>query len=433
MKFPHFSTGYRFHRFGPNLRWHFRIVLGSFLLGALLSRAQEAPSQSDSEAMSDVGQFYPWLQENADRQRLSLSYLSRDWEDREQWSQAGRAKMHELLAYDPPRGPLNPKIIETVPTDGVTRYRVRYSVTADRETEAFLLIPDGLNKPAPAVVAIHDHGGFYYFGKEKITETEDPPGILTEFIERSYGGRTYADELARRGFVVLVPDGFYFGSQRIDEAAVNERFSGELRDSEPEATRNDSIHRFNRFANSHETLMAKTIFTAGATWPGILFQGDRASVDYLLTRPEVDGDRIGCIGLSIGGFRSAHLTGLDPRIKAAVVAGWMTSYGSLLKNHLRSHTWMIYVPGQLQYLDLPDVASLNAPRPLMVINCLQDRLFTFEGMRDAEKKLAAIYDKMGARDQFLCRYYDVPHSLNIQMQDDAIDWLSRWLKPGDFK
>jgi len=383
--------------------------------------------------MADVGQFYPWLQENADRQRLSLSYLSRDWEDREQWSQAGRAKMHELLAYDPPRGPLNPKIIETVPTDGVTRYRVRYSVTADRETEAFLLIPDGLNKPAPAVVAIHDHGGFYYFGKEKITETEDPPGILTEFIERSYGGRTYADELARRGFVVLVPDGFYFGSQRIDEAAVNERFSGELRDSEPEATRNDSIHRFNRFANSHETLMAKTIFTAGATWPGILFQGDRASVDYLLTRPEVDGDRIGCIGLSIGGFRSAHLTGLDPRIKAAVVAGWMTSYGSLLKNHLRSHTWMIYVPGQLQYLDLPDVASLNAPRPLMVINCLQDSLFTFEGMRDAEKKLAAIYDKMGARDQFLCRYYDVPHSLNIQMQDDAIDWLSRWLKPGDFK
>ncbi len=412
----------------PCLRWALPVILGTLLIGVV--RAQEPTNQSVDEALADVGQFYPWLQGNADGQPLSLSYLSRNWEDREQWSQTGRAKMHELLAYDPPRGPLNPRVLETVAKEGFTRYRVRYSVTADRETEAFLLIPDGLTQPAPAVVAIHDHGGFYFFGKEKITETENPPGILTRFIERSYGGRTYADELARRGFVVLVPDGFYFGSQRIDAGEVSERFARDLRESEANATQDDSIHRFNRFASSHETLMAKTIFTAGATWPGILFQGDRASVDYLLTRPEVDGERIGCIGLSIGGFRSAHLAGLDPRIKASVVAGWMTSYGSLLKNHLRSHTWMIYVPGQLQYLDLPDVASLNAPRPLMVINCLQDRLFTLEGMRAAETKLASIYDKMEARDRFLCRYYDVPHSLNVEMQDDAIDWLSRWLSPG---
>ncbi len=431
MSCPFFSARKRFRRMTLNLRWHSRIVLSSLFMGVPLSQAQEAPSQTESEIGADVGQFYPWLQANAEDQPPALSYLARDWDDREQWSSDGRAKMHELLAFNPLRGPLNPEVLETVARDGFTRYRVRYSVTANRETEAFLLIPEGLKKPAPAVVAIHDHGGFYYFGKEKITETENPPDILTRFIERSYGGRTYADELARRGFVVLVPDGFYFGSQRIDATAVNERFAGELRDSEPGETRDESIHRFNRFASSHETLVAKTIFTAGTTWPGILFQGDRASVDYLLTRPEVDGDRIGCIGLSIGGFRSAHLTGLDPRIKAAVVAGWMTSYGSLLKNHLRNHTWMIYVPGQLQYLDLPDVASLNAPRPLMVINCLQDRLFTLEGMQDAEKTLASIYEKMGARDQFLCRYYDVPHSLNIEMQDDAIDWLSRWLKPGD--
>ncbi len=429
MSFTLFCTRKRFHRIPPNFWWHSRILLSSLFLGVLLSRAQEAPTQNESEVLADVGQFYPWLQESADHQPLALSYLARDWDDREQWRLAGRAKMHELLAFNRPQGPLNPETIETVAMDGFTRYRVRYSVTANRETEAFLLIPDGLERPAPAVVAIHDHGGFYYFGKEKITETENPPDILTRFIERSYGGRTYADELARRGFVVLVPDGFYFGSQRIDVSEVNERFAGELRDSKSGETRDEMIHRFNRFASSHETLMAKTIFTAGTTWPGILFQGDRASVDYLLTRPEVDGDRIGCMGLSIGGFRSAHLTGLDPRIKAAVVAGWMTSYGSLLKNHLRSHTWMIYLPGQLQYLDLPDVASLNAPRPLMVINCLQDRLFTLEGMQDAEKTLAAVYEKMGARDQFLCRYYDVPHSLNIEMQDDAIDWLSRWLKP----
>ena len=406
-------------RFGLN-----PVCLWVSAFGLAFLSCESLPAQVIDSA--DVGQFYPWLQEQADSQPMSLSYLAREWPDRDEWAISGRAKMRELLAYEQSAGPLNAETLNVTRKENYTRYRIRYSVTPNRETEAFLLVPRGLEKPAPAVIAIHDHGGFYYFGKEKITETDDPPGILTDFINRSYGGRTYADELAKRGFVVLVPDGFYFGSQRIDIEKVDERFSKEIRDLD---TSTDSyIRQFNRFASSHETLMAKTIFTAGSTWPGILFQGDRASVDYLLTRPEVDGDRIGCIGLSIGGFRSAHLAGLDHRIKAAVVAGWMTTYGSLLKRHLRSHTWMIYVPGQLNYLDLPDVASLNAPRPLMVINCLQDRLFTLEGMRAAEEKLENIYQKMNAADRFQCRYYDVPHSLNVEMQDDAIDWLSQWLQ-----
>jgi hypothetical protein len=70
-----------------------------------------------------------------------------------------------------------------------------------------------------------------------------------------------------------------------------------------------------------------------------------------------------------------------------------------------AHTWMIYVPGQLSFLNLPDVASLNATQPLMVINCLQDQFFTMEGMKSAETKLAAIYGRM---------------------QADAIAWLERW-------
>ncbi len=385
-----------------------------------------AVAQESAAPPADVGQYYPFLQKHADRMPRSFSYLARDWPDREQWRLQGRAKMHELLAYDPPACPLNAQVLEKVQKDGYTRSLVRYSVAVDRTTDAFLLIPDNRNGPAPAVVAIHDHGGFYYFGKEKITEIEDPPEILKRFIERSYGGRTYADELARQGFVVLVPDGFYFGSQRIDAASVSTRFTSTLKDLEPGS--DDYIQKFNRFASSHETLTAKTIFTSGATWPGILFQGDQTSVDYLLMREEVDPERIGCIGLSIGGFRSAHLAGLDPRIKAAVVAGWMTTYDTLLKNHLRNHTWMIYVPGQLRYLDLPDVVSLNARRPLMVINCLQDRLFTLKGMQAAERKLDTIYKKMNAQERFKCRYYDVPHSLNVPMQNDAIKWLERWLK-----
>jgi len=375
----------------------------------------------------DGGNLYPMLQNYADKSEVSLSYLARDWPDIEQWRIRGRAKMQELLSFDTEAVPLAPVILDTVKCDGYTRYLVRYSVAPNRTTEAFLLIPDGLKEPAPAVIALHDHGAFYYFGKEKHTRIENAPQVLKDFIDKAYGGRTYADELVRHGFVVLCPDAFYFGSQRLDPGQVSDRMTSKF----PELNSDDENERilaFNRFAQSHETLTAKMMFTAGTTWPGILFQGDRASVDYLLTRPEVDPGSIGCMGLSIGGFRSDHLFGLDPRIKAAVAAGWMTTYSSLLHSDLLWHTWMIYVPRQHNFLDLPDVASLNAPNPLMIINCSRDNLFPLEGMRAAEKKIAAIYEKMGASDKFKCTFYDVPHSLNVRMQDDAIAWLGKWLK-----
>jgi len=378
------------------------------------------------EFKSDVGNFYPMLEGYAGRSEFPLSFLSHEWPDVAAWRKQGRDQMHELLSYNPKPADPEARILESTQKDGYTRHLVRYHISADRTTEAFLLIPDGLDGPAPAVLALHCHSGFYYYGKEKSTETKDPIKALQDLIDGTYGGRPFADELARRGFVVLVPDAFYFGVQRLDVDQLPSRYTVPLREVEPGS--NAYVHRFNPIAGRHEDLIAKTIFAAGTTWPGILFQGDRASVDYLLTRPEVDPDKIGCIGLSIGGFRSAHLFGLDARIKCAVVAGWMTTYEALLYDHLHSHTWMIYVPRQHNFLDLPDVATLNAPNPLMVINCLKDSLFTLEGMQAAEQKIATVYQKMGAADRFQCKYYDEPHSLKIPAQNDAIAWLETWLK-----
>jgi dienelactone hydrolase len=377
--------------------------------------------------LPDVGNFYQMLQDYADQSEMSLSYLSRDWPELEQWRIRGRAKMQELLAFEPKPTPLQPEILQQTEEETYTKYLVRYSVTPHRKTEAFLLIPKGLTEPAPAVIALHDHGGFYYFGKEKITDTENKPEILQQFINRSYGGRTYADELARRGFVVLCPDNFYFGSQRIDVDQVPEHFTGQYPALQSQ-DQNEYIRAFNSFCGAHEQYMAKYIFASGTTWPGIMFHGDRVAVDYLLTRPEVDPQRIGCMGLSIGGFRSAHLSALDPRIKVAVVAGWMTTYRMQLFNKLRWHTWMVYVPRQMTFLDVPDVVSLSAPNPLMVINCEQDQLYPLEAMQAADRKIAAIYKKMQAEDRYQCNYYDVPHSLNVEMQDDAIAWLEKWLQ-----
>jgi dienelactone hydrolase len=175
--------------------------------------------------------------------------------------------------------------------------------------------------------------------------------------------------------------------------------------------------------------MEKTMLTAGTTWLGMIVQGDRVAIDFLLSRPEVDAQKIACMGLSLGGLRSTYLFGMDSRIKAGVIAGFSTTYGHMLREYVR-HTWMMYVRRQYQFLDLPDVASLNAPRPLLVLNCKQDALFNPAGMQAAETKLAAIYTKMKAPEKFTCTYYDVPHSMTIAMQEDAFAWLEKWLING---
>jgi len=399
-------------------------TIAFMLLLVFLQAASPLRAQKNAE---DLGQYYPEFQEYSDTRSNTLSYLSKDWPELEQWRVLGRAKMMELLCYTPAPVSLNPIIPEETKKNGYTRYKVSYSLTPFRRTEAYLLIPDGLKKPAPAVIALHDHGGFYYYGKEKIVETENQPAVLKEFIAQAYGGRTYADELARRGFVVLCPDAFYFGSQRLDIS----KKSGYLLDDFPEIgsqDENKAIKAYNSFCNRYEEIIARYLFGSGTTWPGVMFHADRVAVDYLLTRPEVDPGRIGCMGLSIGGFRSAHLFGLDPRISAAVDAGWMTTYSMQTDNHFRHHTWMIYIPRQLEYLDLPDVVSLSVPKPLMIINCKKDLLYSMDAMEAAAGKVAEIYKKAGAPDHFAARWYDVPHSLNVEMQDEAIKWLERWLK-----
>lgn len=400
------------------LLWKPAIFLLAFMLLSIYASAQDVSS--------DIGNFYPILKAYSGKHNSKLSYLKQNPKQREKWRKEARAKMMELLAFNPEPAPLNSEVLSKIQRDGYTQYLVRYNLNELQKTEAILLIPDNLKKPAPAVIALHDHGGFYFYGKEKHSLTDNQPTILKEYIQNLYEGRTYADELAKRGFIVLSPDAMYFGSQKLDPSLLSDA-KGYAKKIEG-AEESEIIQIYNKqVAGPNEVAMNKTILTSGTTWMGMISQGDRVAVDFLLSRPEVDPGRIGCIGLSLGGLRSTYLFGLDPRIKTGVVAAFSTTYEHMLQNHAR-HTWMMYVPQQYQYLDLPDVASINAPRPLLVMNCNQDKLFSIEGMKAAEQKLSAVYTKMKASDKFKTNYYDVPHSMTIAMQEDAFDWLEKWLK-----
>jgi dienelactone hydrolase len=301
--------------------------------------------------------------------------------------------------------------------------RVEFNTTPDIRVPAFVLIPKRARFPAPGLVALHDHGGFYVWGKEKLVEQEGEHAVLTDFKRQYYSGRSIASDLARAGYVVVVIDMFYWGERRMllagDAADWRER---------PGSMSAERIAAFNRRSSEGEPLVGRTIFAAGFTWAGVMFWDDVRTVDYLLRRPEVDPGRIGCVGLSMGGLRSVHLAALDDRIKAAVVVGWMASFPAQLRSHIRNtigHTKL--VPGLYREMDYPDVASLAMPSALLVINGSRDALFEPAGVRASFDKLAACYAKAGAGERLRTRLYDTPHEFNAEMQAEAWAWLARHL------
>jgi dienelactone hydrolase len=299
---------------------------------------------------------------------------------------------------------------------------ITFQTTPDIRVPAYVLIPEKAKVPAPGIVALHCHGGFYVWGKEKLVDAEREHPALAEYKQQLYHGRGIASDLARRGYVVIVIDAFYWGERRMllddDPASYRDR---------SEMTRED-VSKFNQRSQQGEQLVARSLFTAGITWPGVALWDDLRTVDYLASRPEVDATRLGCVGLSMGGYRSFLLAALEPRIKVAVDVGWMTSFAAQIRKHVVNTIGLTFhIGGLYRYLDLPDLAALIAPRALMVINGSKDTLFAPDGVRAAFDKIGACFRKAGAADHQRCRLYNTPHEFNPQMQAEAWDWLARWV------
>jgi len=383
-----------------------------------------------SERKSDIGAYYEQIAALCASYEQELSFLHDKWKDLDIWRTAAREKVIDLLSYNPPEAPLNPVTISQTDCGAYIREEVEFNVSAQSRISGTLLIPKGGEAPYPAVVALHDHGGYYYHGREKLLDTPDEPGILRDFKEELYEGVSWASELVKEGYVVLIIDAFYFGARRVDYDSLSDEIKA-LYGDPLQGLEKDSeayIKAFNEMSQKYEAILIKHILTAGATWAGIMAHDDRVSVDYLLTRPEVDPNRIGCAGLSLGGYRGALLAGTDPRISCAVVTGWMPSYKSLLHSHLREHTYMVYIPGLLRHMEFPDLLSTFTPNPLFVQQCRQDNLYPETGMQEAADRIKAVYQKAGAPEEFKYAFYDCPHRFGREMQKDAFAWLEGHLK-----
>jgi dienelactone hydrolase len=343
-----------------------------------------------------------------------------------EWQKRGRAEVQRVFTYSPEKVPLDVKVHSVDKRDGYQMRTISFAGSPYYRIPAFLLVPDGKG-PFPAVVALHDHGGWFMHGKEKLVAIEGEHVAVTEFRGRAYGGRPWAEALAKRGFVVVVADAFYWGDRRLKYEDEPEELKALVAGLDTASV--DYVRAMNRYLVDRTTDLHIRMSFAGMNWGGIITYDDRRAVDLLTSLPEVDDARIGCVGLSGGGFRSTYLAGMEPRIKAAVIVGWMTSLPTTTDIPYQVHRDMFDPFGVHANLDHPDVASLAAPGcAIFVQNCGQDRLFTRAGMDAAVKKIGDVYKAIGQPDRFVGRYYDVPHQFNVEMQDDAFVWLERWLK-----
>ena len=346
---------------------------------------------------------------------------------------ATRQRLQEVLGFTvATAAPIDVKHGERWERDGVVGEAVSWSVGYGPRTAGWVLKPSGATTPLPAILALHDHGGFKFYGKEKIADGPgDPHPAIAAFRDRCYGGRAFANALAREGFVVLVHDTFLWGSRRFPLATMPDGLRALVAASRSLWATDDpaaaEIAEYNAAAGHHEHLVEKYCNLLGTTLAGVVSHEDRIAVDYLLARPDVLPDRLGCVGLSGGGNRAALLLATDERIAAAAIVGLMSTYEHLLDHNVASHTWMFFPNGWARHGDWSDLAASRAPLPLLVQYDLDDALFTQAGMRAADERIAAHYRAVGAPAAYTGEFYPGPHKFDLPMQEAAFGWLVRQL------
>src|SRR6266542_2846238 len=260
--------------------------------------------------LANPGVFAAALAEAAPHERSFLEdrFAGNDFG---RWAAETRARVVDLLHYAPPACDPAPEVIERQDYPDFTRETLLLSTAPWSRVPCDVLIPKrpGAGR-APAIVALHCHGGVFRWGREKVLESADPASenpVLRRYRQTGYGGRGYANALAQRGYVVAVIDAFYFGERRLRyrHGEWPEAHRTEEAALEPESE--EWLKLLDRTHQEPMPRVAGALFQAGATWPGVFVWDDRKTIDYLQTRPEVDPERIGCVGLSVGGYRSALL------------------------------------------------------------------------------------------------------------------------------
>jgi dienelactone hydrolase len=320
------------------------------------------------------------------------------------WKRRARAQVEELLWQPADRTPFNVEIIDEQPGNGFRRRQLAFDVTRHSRVRAAMLVPDGPG-PFPAALLLHDHGAKFDIGKEKMIEPWFDDTRLASaraWADKYFSGRFVGDQLAARGYAVLAVDALGWG----DRGGLT--YDG-------------------------QQALASNLFNLGSSPAGLMAREDVRAAAMLAGLPEVDERRIAAVGFSMGGYRAWQVAALSDDIAATVSACWMTGLKEMMvpgNNTLRGQSaFFMLHPGLYRFLDIPDVATIAAPRPMFVLDGELDPLFSAAGREVAYRKMGLVWTAQHARDRLRTQVWPgLGHVFVEEMQTAAFDWLDGFLR-----
>lgn len=290
----------------------------------------------------------------------------------------------------PESGPLHAETVATEACDGFRRERVEYEPEPGERVAAYLLVPDKVNadRPAPGICVWHQHNGQWQLGKS------EPAGLAGDPMHHT------GVALARAGYVVLCPDAMGFGER---EQGYKHR-GGNLE----------------RFLFLRYVVAGKCL-----AWKHILDM--RRAVDYLASRKEVQADRLGCYGHSMGSTHTWLVGPWEPRLKALVGNCCLPTYDGIEREQLL-HCFPNFIPGLRPYGDTPDIAALIAPRPLHMNFGALDSGSPIDEVRRGIETIRRAYEAQHAEDRFSAYIAEQEgHVLSAPMWERLLVFFGKYL------
>ena len=331
--------------------------------------------------------------------------------DFDEWRQAARQKVFDCMLTPPPapadgQQASNYTVIAEEQRQGYKARKIEIRLSRYYTVPAYVLIPDGKG-PFPAINALHDHGAHLFIGKEKMIRPlacEDSTVIkdADEWAATLYDGQFVGDYLAQHGYVVFSADAPMWGERGQQEGPRRDRYD----------------------------MIAGNMMMYGIDLSAYMTYDDIAGTEFLATMPEVDANRIGCMGCSMGAYRAWMLSALSDRIKVGVSICWMVTTDEQMSfNYSRTENggFANCFPGLRRWLDYPHVASMACPKPMLFINGSQDKLFPVPGVEKAFKAMHDTWKSQNADEKLETELWDIPHSCPLKAQERTLQFFQKHL------
>jgi len=334
--------------------------------------------------------YYKKLYEQMERK---FSFKAKSIEEWQKWKDEFRSKLIELINLDYPKSELEPKKVDEKEFQDYVREKVIFRSDKLSLVPAYVLVPKNHKNKLPAVVAMHGHG----YGKNDLVGIWEDGSERINPSSRGYH-KDFALELVKRGLIVIVPEQAGFGERREEEDAKKGPYQSSC------------------WSLSTWALMLGKTTIGRRVWDAM------RAIDYLQTRSDVKEDAIGMMGISGGGTTTLFTSALDERIKATVVSGYLNTFkDSILSIY---HCIDNFVPGILKYGEMYDVASLIAPRALLVESGTKDDIFPIESAKYAYEKVKEVYRFLNAEDKIDSDFFEGRHEISGRK---SYDFLVKWL------